>query len=247
MTRRVAVISGGSSGIGAATALRLTSEGFRVVIGARRVERLKEVAEPLGALALPLDVTDTASVETFAAQVPVCHVLINNAGGALGFAPIAEADEEQWLWMYNANVLGTMRMTRAFLPKLVASGDGHVVNVSSVAGFEAYEGGAGYTTAKHAETVMTTTLRWELLGQPVRVTEVDPGMVQTEFSLVRFAGDRERAAKVYEGITPLTPGDVADCIAWAVTRPEHVNIDRIVVKPRDQASVSKFFRRAAEE
>lgn len=243
MDQRVAVISGGSSGIGAATARRLAAEGFRVVIGARRLDRLHEVAEPIDARALPLDVTDTASVETFASHVPVCHVLINNAGGALGLAPIAEADEEQWLWMYNANVLGTMRMTRAFLPKLVASGDGHVVNVSSLAGLEAYEGGAGYTAAKHAQTVMTTTLRWELLGQPIRVTEIDPGMVETEFSVVRFAGDRERAAQVYEGVIPLVADDVADCIAWAVTRPEHVNIDRIVVKPRDQGSATRVFRR----
>lgn len=246
MDKRVAVVSGGSSGIGAATARRLAAEGFRVVIGARRLDRLREVAEPIDALALPLDVTDTASVEAFAARVPVCHVLINNAGGALGMAPIAEADEEQWLWMYNANVLGTMRMTRAFLPKLVVSGDGHVVNVSSLAGLEAYEGGAGYTAAKHAETVMTTTLRWELLGQPIRVTEIDPGMVDTEFSVVRFAGDRERAAKVYEGMTPLVADDVADCIAWAVTRPEHVNIDRIVVKPRDQGSATRVYRRPGE-
>ena len=246
MDKRVAVVSGGSSGIGAATARRLAAEGFRVVIGARRLDRLREVAEPIDALALPLDVTNTASVEAFAARVPVCHVLINNAGGALGMAPIAEADEEQWLWMYNANVLGTMRMTRAFLPKLVVSGDGHVVNVSSLAGLEAYEGGAGYTAAKHAETVMTTTLRWELLGQPIRVTEIDPGMVDTEFSVVRFAGDRERAAKVYEGMTPLVADDVADCIAWAVTRPEHVNIDRIVVKPRDQGSATRVYRRPGE-
>lgn len=243
MGDRVAVVSGGSSGIGAATARRLAAEGFRVVVGARRLARLREVADSIGALALPLDVTDTASVEAFAAQVPTCHVLVNNAGGALGFSPIAEADEEQWLWMYNANVLGTMRMTRAFLPKLVASGDGHVVDVSSIAGLEAYEGGAGYTAAKHGQTVMTTTLRWELLGQPVRVTEIDPGMVDTDFSVVRFAGDRERAKKVYEGMTPLVADDVADCIAWAVTRPQHVNIDRIVVKPRDQASATKVFRR----
>lgn len=243
MDKRVAVISGASSGIGAATARRLAAEGFHVVIGARRMERLREVAESIGALALELDVTDTASVEAFALQVPVCHVLVNNAGGALGFAPIAAADEEHWRWMYDANVLGTMRMTRAFLPKLIASGNGHVVNVSSIAGLEAYENGAGYTTAKHAETVMTTTLRWELLGKPVRVTEIDPGAVSTEFSLVRFEGDAARAAKVYEGMTPLVADDIADCIAWAVTRPEHVNIDQIVVKPRDQGNATRMFRR----
>jgi NADP-dependent 3-hydroxy acid dehydrogenase YdfG len=240
---RVAVVSGASSGIGAAAARRLAAEGFRVVVGARRMERLREVAEPIGALALPLDVTDTASVEAFAAQVPVCHVLVNNAGGAKGMATVAEADEEYWRWMYDANVLGTLRMTKVFLPKLIASGNGHVVNISSIAGLEVYENGGGYTAAKHAETVLTTTLRWELLGQPVRVTEIDPGFADTEFSLVRFGGDTARVAKVYEGMTPLTADDVADCIAWAVTRPENVNIDQIVVKPRDQANVTRIFRR----
>src|SRR5680860_310009 len=171
---RRAVISGGSSGIGAATARRLAAEGFRVIIGARRMERLREVAEPIGALALRLDVTDTASVEAFAAQVRVCHLLVNNAGGALGADTVADANEEHWRWMYDANVLGTLRMIRAFLPKLVESGDGHVINVSSIAGLEVYENGGGYVAAKHAETALTTTLRWELLGQPVRVTELDP-------------------------------------------------------------------------
>ena len=243
MDKRVAVVSGASSGIGAATARRLAAEGFQVVIGARRMDRLREVAEPIGAIALELDVTDTASVEAFAAQVPECHVLVNNAGGAKGMATVADADEEYWRWMYDANVLGTLRMTKVFLPKLIASGNGHVVNVSSIAGLEVYENGGGYTAAKHAETVLSTTLRWELLGQPVRVTEIDPGFVDTEFSLVRFAGDVARVAKVYEGMTPLAADDVADCIAWAVTRPEHVNIDQIVVKPRDQANVTRIFRR----
>jgi NADP-dependent 3-hydroxy acid dehydrogenase YdfG len=241
--KRVAVISGGSSGIGAATARRLAAEGFEVVVGARRVDRLREVAEPIGALALPLDVTDTASVEAFAAQVPMCHLLVNNAGGAKGMATVADADEEHWRWMYDANVLGTLRMTKAFLPKLIASGSGHVVNVSSIAGLEVYENGGGYTAAKHGETVLTTTLRWELLGQPVRVTEIDPGFTDTEFSLVRFGGDAERATKVYQGMTPLTADDIADCIAWAVTRPGRVNIDQIVVKPLDQANVTRIFRR----
>ena len=245
MGERVAVVSGASSGIGAAAARRLAAEGFRVVVGARRMERLREVSEPIGALALPLDVTDASSVEAFAAEVPICHVLVNNAGGALGMATIADANEAHWRWMYEANVLGTLRMTRAFLPKLVESGNGHVVNVSSIAGLEVYEYGGGYTAAKHAETALTTTLRWELLGQPVRVTEIDPGMVETDFSLVRFEGDSARAAKVYEGLTPLSADDVADCIVWAVTRAEHVNIDRIVVKPRDQASATRILRRPA--
>ena len=243
MDKRVAVVSGGSSGIGAATARRLAAEGFRVVIGARRLDRLREVAEPIDALALPLDVTDTASVEAFAARVPVCHVLINNAGGALGMAPIAEADEEQWLWMYNANVLGTMRMTRAFLPKLVVSGDGHVVDVSSIAGLEAYEGGAGYTAAKHAVRAITETLRLEWLGKPVRITEIDPGLVNTEFSLVRFNGDAEKAKRVYEGMTPLSAEDVAEAVSWVVTRPAHVNVDSLLLRPLDQARVDRIFRR----
>lgn len=244
MAKRVAVVTGASSGIGASTARFLARDGFDVVVGARRLDRLEALAGEIGGRALHLDVTDPASVEAFAAQVEDCAVLVNNAGGALGLSPIAEADDEQWRWMYDANVLGTMRMTRAFLPKLVASGDGHVVNVGSIAGLQAYEGGAGYNAAKHAEHAITEVLRLELLGQPVRVTLVAPGMAETEFSVVRFGGDTERAAKVYEGVTPLVADDIADCIAWAVTRPSHVNIDVIVVKPRDQASAGKVHRRS---
>lgn len=243
MAKRVAVVTGASSGIGASTACFLARAGFDVVVGARRLDRLEALAAEIGGRALHLDVTDPASVEAFAAQVEDCAVLVNNAGGALGLSPIAEADDEQWRWMYDANVLGTMRMTRAFLPKLIASGDGHVVNVGSIAGLQAYEGGAGYNAAKHAEHAITEVLRLELLGQPVRVTLVAPGMAETEFSVVRFGGDTERAAKVYEGVTPLVADDIADCIAWAVTRPSHVNIDVIVVKPRDQASAGKVHRR----
>jgi len=243
MVKRVAVVTGASSGIGASTARFLARDGFDVIVGARRLDRLEALAAEIGGRALHLDVTDPASVEAFAAQVEDCAVLVNNAGGALGLSPIAEADDEQWRWMYDANVLGTMRMTRAFLPKLVASGDGHVVNVGSIAGLQPYEGGAGYNAAKHAEHAITEVLRLELLGQPVRVTLVAPGMAETEFSVVRFDGDTERAAKVYEGVTPLVADDIADCIAWAVTRPSHVNIDVIVVKPRDQASAGKVHRR----
>lgn len=241
---RTAVVTGASSGIGAATAARLAKEGFKVVIGARRIDRLHDVAGPIGARPLALDVTDTASVEAFAAAVPACDVLVNNAGGALGLEPVAEADDEKWRWMYDANVLGVMRVTRAFLPKLVASGDGVIVNVGSIAGLEAYDGGAGYTAAKHGLVAVTETLRLELLGQPVRVTQVDPGMVETEFSIVRFDGDVDRANQVYEGTTPLVAEDIADCIAWAVTRPSHVNIDQILVKPRDQARAQRVYRRS---
>ena len=239
---RVAVVTGASSGIGAATARRLVAEGFSVVIGARRLDRLREVARDVAGTALPLDVTDPASVGAFAAAVDRCDVLVNNAGGALGLTPVADADEEQWRWMYDANVLGTMRVTRALLPKLIASGDGVIVNVGSIAGLEVYDGGAGYTAAKHALRAVTETLRIELLGQPVRVSSVDPGAVETEFSIVRFGGDEARAAQVYEGMTPLVADDVADCIAWIVTRPSHVNIDELVVKPRDQATAQRVHR-----
>ncbi len=240
--QRVAVITGASSGIGEATARRLAADGFHVVLGARRVDQVRKVAEETGGRGVFLDVTDPGSVVEFAEQVTECAVLVNNAGGALGLEPVAEAVETKWLWMYQANVLGTVRVTKALLPKLIASGDGHVVVVSSIAGLEVYEGGAGYTAAKHGQTVVAETLRLELLGRPVRVTEIDPGMVETEFSLVRFGGDADRAAQVYAGMLPLSAADVADCIAWAVTRPSHVNIDRIIVKPRDQATAGKVFR-----
>jgi NADP-dependent 3-hydroxy acid dehydrogenase YdfG len=239
---RTAVVTGASSGIGAATAQALASAGFSVVVGARRADRLAEVADAIGGRALPLDVTDPASVEAFAAAIDSCAVLINNAGGALGLTPLAEADDEQWRWMYDANVLGTMRVTRALLPKLIASGDGVIVNVGSIAGLEVYDGGGGYTAAKHALRALTETLRIELVGQPIRISEVDPGAAETEFSIVRFAGDETRAAKVYEGMTPLVAEDVADCIAWIVTRPSHVNIDQLVVKPRDQATAMRVHR-----
>ena len=236
------MVTGASSGIGEATARRLAADGFAVVVGARRLERLEAVAAEIGARALFLDVTDRESVAAFAAQLDRCDVLVNNAGGALGLAPVEDADEEQWQSMYDANVLGVLRMTKALLPALVASGDGHVVLIGSVAGLWAYPGGAGYTAAKHGARVVRETLRRELLGRPVRVTEVDPGMVETEFSLVRFGGDAERAAAVYEGVDALTADDVADCVAWAVTRPSHVNIDQLVVMPRDQAGPEHVYR-----
>ena len=145
--------------------------------------------------------------------------------------------------LFRSNVLGTLRMTRALLPKLRASGDAHVINIGSIAGFETYAGGAGYTGAKHAERALTRTLRLELLGEPIRVTDIAPGLVETEFSLVRFAGDAERAKAVYRGMEPLTPEDVADCIVWAATRPSRVNIDELVVRPRDQATATMVHRR----
>ena len=238
------MVTGASAGIGAATARALAAAGFDVVLGARRLDRLEEIAADIGGRALPLDVSDGESVRTFVTQVPDVRVLVNNAGGAIGREPVAQADEDAWRWMWEVNVLGTARVTRAFLPALERSGDGHVVIVGSIAGFEPYAGGAGYTGAKHAERALAKTLRLELLGKPIRVTEVNPGLVGgTEFSVVRFRGDLERARKVYEGLTPLGPEDVADCIAWAVTRPSHVNVDEIVVRPRDQATATEFHRR----
>jgi NADP-dependent 3-hydroxy acid dehydrogenase YdfG len=242
---RVAVITGASSGIGAATARRLAAEGFEVVIGARREDRLRAVAEEIGgrARAMPLDVTDAGSVARFCAEVPACHVLVNNAGGALGRDRVEDADEDEWTTMYDANVLGTLRMTKALLPAIEASGDGHVVMVGSIAGHEPYVGGAGYNAAKFGLRAMTKVLRLELVGRPVRITEIDPGMVETEFSVVRFHGDEEKAAAVYAGTTPLVADDIADCISFAVTRPSHVNIDMMLVLPRDQASASTVHRR----
>ena len=240
--RGVAVVTGASSGIGAATARRLAAEGFDVVVGARRQDRLRAVAGEIGARALPLDVTEPESVAAFCAEVPECRVLVNNAGGALGRDAVADADEEEWRWMYDANVLGVMRMTKALLPALEASGDGHVVMVGSIAGHEPYVGGAGYNAAKFALRAMTKVLRLELLGHPIRITSVDPGMVETDFSLVRFHGDEEQAAAVYAGVDALTADDIADCIAFAVTRPSHVNIDSMVVMPRDQASAANVYR-----
>ena len=242
--RGVAVVTGASSGIGAATAARLATAGFEVVVGARRVERLRDVAAAWGARALPLDVTDDMSVGAFVAEVPECRILVNNAGGALGMDSFEDADLSGWRWMYEANVLGTVRMTRALLPALEASGDGVVVVIGSIAGLEPYEGGAGYNAAKHAVWAARQVLRYELLGRPVRVCEIDPGMVETEFSVVRFGGDEDRAAQVYAEMTPLTADDVAECVEFVVTRPPHVNVDQLVLMARDQASARRVHRRA---
>ena len=242
--RKVAVVTGASSGIGAATARALAKAGYRVIAGARRVDRLEALARETGGTARSLDVTDAASVAAFCDAVPErLHLLVNNAGGAQGFDPVAQARDEDWAWMYEANVLGLMRVTRALLPRLEA-GRGHIVNVTSIAGREVYPGGAGYTAAKHAAVAVTRTLRLELAGTPVRVTDIAPGMVETEFSIVRFKGDAERAGKVYQGLTPLTAEDIAECVAWAVTRPAHVNIDELVVKPVAQASAAVVARGA---
>ena len=242
--RGVAVVTGASSGIGAATARALADAGFRVVLGARRLDRLADVAASIGNAASygPLDVADPESVARFCDGVEECRLLVNNAGGAIGLERLQETNEADWMWMYEANVLGVMRMTKALLPKLIASGDGHIVTLGSVAAFDPYVGGAGYSAAKAGVRSVMDVLRLELLGQPVRLTEVDPGMVETEFSLVRFRGDEGRATDLYAGMTPLTGEDVADCIAFAATRPSHVDIDQMIIRPRDQARVGVVHR-----
>ena len=241
---RVAVVTGASSGIGEASARVLAAQGFHVVAAARRSDRIERLADEVGGTAVVVDVTDDASVADLAARLHRVDVLINNAGGAKGLTPVAEADLDDWRWMWETNVIGTLRVTRALLPKLVASGDGLIVTVTSIAALEVYDGGAGYTAAKHAQGALHRTLRGELLGKPVRLTEIAPGAVQTEFSLVRFAGDTQRAEAVYAGITPLSAGDVAEVIGFVASRPAHVNIDQIVIRPRDQASASRFNRRS---
>jgi NADP-dependent 3-hydroxy acid dehydrogenase YdfG len=243
-SRPIAVVTGASSGIGAATALRLARDGFEVVLGARRMDRLAQVAEETGGVAYELDVTDPESVATFTAAVERVDVLVNNAGLASGVEPLAEIPDERVLVMWETNVLGLLRVTRALLSQLRSSSRGHIVNVGSIAGFETYKGGGGYTASKHAVRAITRTLRLELLGSGVRVTEVAPGLVETEFSIVRYDGDRDAAKKPYAGMTPLTADDVADCIAWAVTRPPHVNVDEIIVRPVDQATVDHVHRRS---
>jgi NADP-dependent 3-hydroxy acid dehydrogenase YdfG len=241
---RTAVITGASSGIGAATARALAGEGYRTILGARRLDRIEALAAEAGGEAIALDVADPDSVAAFVSTVERCDVLVNNAGGALGLESLAEADEEKWLRMYESNVMGTMRMTKALLPLLAGSGDGHVVTVTSIAAIETYRGGAGYNAAKHAQRALLRVLRLEHLGEPVRFTEVAPGMVETEFSLVRFGGDEEAARRVYEGMQPLSAEDVAECIRWALAQPPHVNVDEIVVRPRDQATAADVHRQA---
>ena len=243
MTERpTAVVTGASSGIGAATAHALAGAGFHVVLGARRLDRCEKIAAEIGGTALPLDVTDAESVTALAAAVPEARVLINNAGGAKGMSPVAQADEDDWRWMFETNVMGTLRVTKALLPTLIASGDGHIVTITSIAALGPYDNGAGYTGAKHAQAMLHRTLRAELLGQPVRLTEILPGLVETEFSLVRFDGDAEKAAAPYRGLTPLTGEDVADVIAFACTRPSNVNLDQIVIKPRAQYDAMRAHR-----
>ena len=237
--QRVAVVTGASAGIGEATARTLAAQGFHVVAVARRAERISALAAELNGTAIVADVTDGAAVDALAAQLPRVDVLVNNAGGAKGLESVADADLENWRWMWETNVLGTLRVTRALLPKLIESGDGLIVTITSVAAMEIYDGGAGYTSAKHAQGALHRTLRGELLGKPVRLTEIAPGAVETEFSLVRFGGDQQRADAVYAGMTPLVAADIAEVIGFVASRPSHVNLDQIVIRPRDQATASR--------
>jgi NADP-dependent 3-hydroxy acid dehydrogenase YdfG len=253
MSERIAVVTGASSGIGAATARSLAAEGFHVAAVARRAERIEAVVKEITAAghtatAVPADLTDDAQVaslaDTVAALPGQVHVLVNNAGGAHGADHVADADVSDWQWMYEVNVLATVRVTKAFLPALEASGEGTIVIMSSTAGLGVYEGGGGYTAAKHAETAVAGTLRLELNGKPIRVVEIDPGMVKTdEFALIRFDGDATKAAAVYRGVRePLVAEDIAECVRWATALPHHVNIDRLVVRPLAQAAQHKVHR-----
>ncbi len=249
--QRTAVVTGASIGIGAATAAKLAEAGYHVVLAARRADHLDAVAAKIresGGEATPyqLDVTDRASVAAFAAGLDRCDVLVSNAGGAIGMETVADSAAADWLTMFQANVLGTLHVTQELLPKLIASGAGTIVVMSSTAGFVAYEGGGGYAAAKHAEHALAATLRLELYDQPVRVIEIAPGMVKTEeFALNRFRGDAGRAAAIYAGVAePLTAQDIGDAVTWAVTRPAHVNVDLMVLRPRAQAAQHKVFRQS---
>ena len=244
--RPLAVVTGASSGIGAATALRLARDGFDVVAAARRRDRLDALAAQHEHIsAVTLDVTEDASVRALADGLDDVALLVANAGGAFGAEHVAVADVEDWRRMYDVNVLGMLRCVQALLPALEAGDGGHLVVTGSIAGHLVYEGGGGYVAAKHAVAAMAETLRLELNGRPVRVSEIAPGMVRTdEFSVVRLRGDQAAADKVYAGVDePLTADDVADCIAWVATRPAHVNIDLLVVKPLAQAAPHKVDRR----
>jgi NADP-dependent 3-hydroxy acid dehydrogenase YdfG len=248
----VAVVTGASSGIGAATAVKLAQAGYRVVLAARRAEQIEALAGKIRgdggqAAVAVLDVTDRPAVQAFAATLDRCDVLVNNAGGAFGADTVAAGDPADWQAMFDVNVLGTLHVTQALLPMLIASGDGTIVIMSSTAGFVAYEGGGGYVAAKHGEHAIAGTLRLELYDQPVRVIEIAPGMVRTdEFAVKRFRGNEAQAAAVYAGVPePLTADDVADSVAWAVTRPSHVNVDLLVLRPRAQAAQHKVYRQGS--
>ncbi|MEO6606209.1 MAG: SDR family NAD(P)-dependent oxidoreductase [Aeromicrobium sp.] len=241
---KTAVVTGASSGIGAASARALAEAGFHVFCAARRLDRLTALAEEIGGTAIECDVTDETQVAALAEAVGgTLNVLVNNAGGAFGVDPVVSADPDQWRRMYDVNVIGSMQVTKALAPALIAGGAGTIINIGSTAGRVAYEGGGGYTAAKHGVAVLTETLRLELNGQPVRVSEIAPGMVHTEeFSLVRL-GDQAKADAIYAGVAePLIAADIADAVQWVATRPQHVNVDLLVVKPIAQAATHKVHR-----
>ncbi|MBP3088332.1 SDR family oxidoreductase [Corynebacterium sp. sy017] len=236
MSKKVAVVTGGSSGIGEAAARALAKDGWLVIVAARRLERLEKIAKEIQGVALELDVTDQNSVDKFAAKVKEyghCQLLVNNAGGAKGLDPIAQGNLEEWTWMYETNVLGTVRVTKALLDLLEAD-NGQIINISSVAGFNAYAGGAGYNAAKFGVSAVNKVMRIEFADKNLRVCEIDPGRVKTDFSLVRFRGDAHKAAQVYADKLNLTAADIAEAIRWVASLPEHMNIDRMVITPQDQ-------------
>jgi len=246
---RVAVVTGASSGIGAASAIGLAAAGYRVVLTARRADRLADVAAQIAdsggsAVMHELDVTDRPAVNTFAQSLDRCDVLLANAGGAMGADTIADSSPADWQAMYDVNVLGVLHVTQALLPKLIGSGAGTIVLMGSTAGLISYEGGGGYVVAKHGTHAIAETLRLELFDQPIRVIEIAPGMVKTaEFAVNRFRGDADKAAAVYAGVAePLTDVDIADAVVWSVTRPAHVNVDLMVLRPRAQAAQYKVHR-----
>jgi 3-hydroxy acid dehydrogenase / malonic semialdehyde reductase len=259
------LMTGASSGFGAAAAVHFAREGCRLLLGARRVDRLEQVAAGAckagspGAHFHALDVSETDSVETFVAwarqqiardpatetRSPLLDVLINNAGGAKGLDPVAAGKDADWEFMMQTNVLGLLRVTRACLPLMIGNPGSMILNIGSIAGHVAYENGSAYCAAKAGELAITRALRLELCGTGVRVGTVDPGFAETEFSMVRFNGDAARAKKVYEGMTPLTADDVAETLVWVASRPAHVCIDELVIKPTDQAAIHKVYRRTA--
>lgn len=249
---KTAVITGGSSGFGEAIVRTLAANNFNVCLGARRIDKLKNIAESLQGKVTgkvhfhSLDVASTDSVKAFAdftfRQFPTIDVVVNNAGFAFGRDSIATASEKDWTAMFDTNLMGVFRTTQAFLPSMEKISSGHIVNIGSIAGIEAYEGGGGYCGTKFALRAFTKTLRLETLGKNIRVTSIDPGMAETEFSEVRFHGDKQKAKAVYEGLQALTPQDIADAVLYAVTRPPHVNIDEILIMPTAQASATKVCR-----
>jgi NADP-dependent 3-hydroxy acid dehydrogenase YdfG len=254
LAQKWVLITGASAGFGAAAARAFAAAGARLLLGARRLDRLAAVAAQARDAGAPqalyhaLDVTQTASVNTFAdwarAMAGRVDVLVNNAGGAHGLDPVEHGRDSDWETMFQTNVLGTLRMTRAVLPLMKPHPGGIIINIGSIAGREAYEGGAAYCAAKAGVLQITRALRLELLGTGLRVATVDPGLAETEFSMVRFKGDRARAARVYQGMTPLTAEDVAEAIVWVASRPPHVCVDELLIKPTDQAAMHKIHRRA---